>query len=92
MFLTLAACKSDTDEHKQIIPTSFNEWDFKIDFPETGSEIVKSVRTNPDYPESKTINWVMEGHPESGYFIYFLAKDIIAESMREDVQYFYNGY
>jgi hypothetical protein len=59
---------------------------FIIDFPNTGIEIVKSEKVNPEFPDSKVVNWVLEGKNKDGEYMYFVAQDILSSSLKEDIK------
>ena len=62
---------------------------FSVDFPITGIDVVKSEKENPEFPDSKVVNWILED--DDGKYMYFVAQDILSNSMKEDMKLFDNG-
>lgn len=93
LFSSLAGCSPSPSKikssNKDVEPKTIS---FNIDFPKNGIKVIKTERTNPNYPESRVINWVMESNNESDYFMYFVAQDVLSSSMKEDVKLFKDGY
>lgn len=92
--ILLLACQNNKYEYtnKNILPLSSNEWEFNVDFPVEDSDIIKTTRTNPEFPESNVINWTIDGNEDDEYYIYFVAHDAISDDMRNSVKLFENGY